>query len=50
MKHLHILKLLTALSDAKKILNEIQEYDDSDLIELLEVKYEKMYKIIFTQN
>lgn len=50
MKHLQVMKLLTALSDAKKILDELQEYDDSDMIELLEIKYEKMYKIISSQN
>ena len=50
MKHLEVMKLLTALSDAKRILDNIQEYDDYDVIELLEMKYEKMYKIISSQN
>lgn len=50
MKHLQVMKLLTALSDAKKILDELQEYDDFDVVELLEIKYEKMYKIISSQN
>ena len=38
-----ILKLLSALNDAKNILNYIHEYDDCDIIELLEIKYEKLY-------
>jgi hypothetical protein len=50
MKHLEVMKLLTALSDAKKILTDIQEYDDFDIIELLEMKYEKIFKIISTPN
>jgi hypothetical protein len=43
MKHLEVMKLLTALSGAKKILEQLHEYDDYDLIELLELKYEKLY-------
>jgi hypothetical protein len=50
MKHLEIMKLLTALTEAKKILNNIQEYDDFDMIELLEIKYEKMYRITFARD
>ena len=43
MERLKVLNLLTALSNAKKILSDIHEYDDSDFIELLELKYEKLY-------
>jgi len=43
MKYYRVLKLLSALNDAKNILNDIHEYDDSDIIELLEIKYEKLY-------
>lgn len=46
MKHLEIMKLLTSLSEAKKILNNLSEYDDFDIVELLEMKYEKMYRTI----
>lgn len=46
MKHLQLMKLLNSLSSSKEILNDLMEYDDSDMVELLEMKYEKMYKII----
>lgn len=44
MKRLKIMNLLTALDNAKKILGELEEYDDYDMIELLEMKYEKIYQ------
>ena len=43
MKHLEVLKLLTALSNAKNILGDMREYGDFDVVELLEIKYEKFY-------
>jgi hypothetical protein len=43
MKHLEVMKLLNSLASAKKIIEELQEYDDYDVIELLEMKYEKLY-------
>jgi hypothetical protein len=43
MKHLEVLKLLNSLATSKKIMEELQEYDDYDVIELLEMKYEKLY-------
>ncbi len=43
MKHLEVMKLLTALANAKKIMDELEEYDDYDVVELLELKYEKLY-------
>jgi len=43
MKHLQVISLLSALSSAKKILDELGEYDDSDMIEILEMKYEKLF-------
>lgn len=44
MKRLKIMNLLTALDNAKKILEELEECDDYDMIELLEMKYEKIYQ------
>lgn len=46
MKHFKIMKLLNSLGDARQILNDLQEYDDLKMIDLLEMKYEKMYKTI----
>jgi len=43
MKHLQVISLLSALSSARKIMSDLQEYDDSDIIELLEMKYEKLF-------
>jgi hypothetical protein len=48
MKHLKVMKLLSALATSKKILTEFQEYDDFNVIELLEMKYEKMF--LYTSN
>jgi hypothetical protein len=44
MKHLEVMKLLNSLASAKKILDELGEYDDYNVIELLELKYEKLYR------
>jgi hypothetical protein len=44
MKRLKIMNLLTALDNAKKILEQLEEFDDYDIIELLEFKYEKIYQ------
>lgn len=44
MKHLEVIKLLNSLASTKKIMDELGEYDDYDVIELLEMKYEKLYR------
>ncbi len=44
MKRLKIINLLTALNDAKKVLSELEQFDDFDIVELLEMKYEKIYQ------
>lgn len=44
MTHLKMLKVLTSLSDAIKITEELNEIEDSKILQLLEVKYEKMYR------
>lgn len=44
MKRLKIMNLLTALDNAKKILEQLKEFDDYDIVELLEMKYEKIYQ------
>ncbi len=44
MKRLKIMNLLTALDNAKKILEQLEEFDDYDIVELLEMKYEKIYQ------
>jgi hypothetical protein len=37
------MNLLNSLASTKKILDELGEYDDYDVVELLEMKYEKLY-------
>jgi hypothetical protein len=44
-----VIDLLTALSSAKKVMHELEEYDDYDVIELLEMKYEKIFKQLAKQ-
>ena len=44
MAHLKVINLLNSLATAKKIMGELEEYDDYDLIKLLEMKYEKFYQ------
>jgi hypothetical protein len=44
MKHLEVMKLLNSLASSKKIMDELGEYDDYNLVELLELKYEKLYR------
>jgi hypothetical protein len=44
MKHLEVMKLLNSLASSKKILEELEQYDDYDVVELLEMKYEKLYR------
>jgi hypothetical protein len=46
MTHLKVLKLLNSLTFAKRILDELEEYDDYSVIDLLELKYEKIYQQI----
>lgn len=43
MTHFKIMNLLSCLSESKKILEELDEFEDHDLLELLEFKYEKLY-------
>lgn len=43
MTHLKVIKLLNSLATTKELLNELEEYDDYDMVELLEMKYEKLY-------
>ena len=43
MAHLKVVNLLNSLATAKQILNDLAEYDDYDVVELLEMKYEKFY-------
>ena len=43
MTHLEVLKLLNSLATTKQLLNDLGEYDDYDMVELLEMKYEKLY-------
>jgi hypothetical protein len=43
MAHLKVVNLLNSLATAKQILNDLEEYDDYDVVELLEMKYEKFY-------
>ncbi len=47
MEHLKVLKLLNSLSFAKRILDELEEYDDYNVLDLLEIKYEKVYQQIY---
>lgn len=47
MAHLKIMNLLTALANAKQIMSELGEIEDYNLIQLLETKYEKIYKQYF---
>ena len=44
MAHLQVLKLLNSLATTKQLLNDMGEYDDYDMVELLELKYEKLYR------
>jgi isopenicillin N synthase-like dioxygenase len=50
MKHLEVMKILTSLSEAKKIAEQFGEHDDYDMIELLELKYEKMFRQLTSRN
>lgn len=43
MAHLKVLELLNSLTVAKKIMGDMKEYDDYNVVELLEMKYEKLY-------
>ena len=44
MTHLKVMNLLNSLATAKKIMDELGEYDDYNVIELFEMKYEKFYR------
>lgn len=43
MEHFKVIKLLNSLATTKQLLNDMGEYDDYDMVELLEIKYEKLY-------
>ncbi len=44
MTHLKLIKALTSLSDAIKIAEELNESEDSKILRMLEIKYERMYR------
>jgi hypothetical protein len=44
MTHFKLMKVLTSLSDAVKITEELNEIEDSKILRILEIKYEKMYR------
>ena len=50
MAHLKIMNLLTALANARKIMSDLEEIEDYNIIQLLETKYENIYKQYFTQQ
>jgi hypothetical protein len=50
MTHLKVMKLLSCLTESRKIMEGLGEYDDYELIELLEIKYEKMYHNLVTNG
>jgi hypothetical protein len=47
MDHLKVMKLINSLASAKQVLDEFGEYDDYNVVELLEMKYEKIYLDLF---
>jgi hypothetical protein len=50
MAHLKIVYLLTALTNAKQIMSELREIEDYNTLQLLETKYENIYKQYFTSK
>jgi hypothetical protein len=50
MGHLKVMNLLTALANAKQIMSELREIEDYNTLQLLETKYENIYKQYFTSN
>lgn len=46
IKIMEVEKLLPLLDETKKIFEEIHEYDDCDMIELLQIKYYRVYEIL----
>jgi len=47
MTHFKILYLLTALANAKQIMSDLGEIEDYNITQLLETKYENIYKQYF---
>jgi hypothetical protein len=43
MAHLKIMKLLSDLFEVRRIMDELNCHEDAHIVELLELKYQKMY-------
>jgi|Laugresu1bdmlbsd_1035121.scaffolds.fasta_scaffold04049_9 hypothetical protein len=50
MAHLKIVNLLTAMANAKQILSDLGEIEDYKIVQLLENKYENIYRQYFTSQ